>query len=132
MAVPGERLGELELEVLKVIWEVQPCTVQEVAQVIGERRGLARTTVLTVMQRLRGKGYLKRTKRQGVFRYTTTHERPAVIGQLVRQFVDTVLDNSALPIVAHLAQSDGLSAEQAAALRRIVRELEQRQGETGE
>ena len=30
-------LGELELEVLKVIWERQPCSVQQVAQIVCER-----------------------------------------------------------------------------------------------
>ena len=53
-------LGELELEVLKVIWEQQPCTVQEVAEIMHGRKGLARTTVLTVMQRLHKKKFLRR------------------------------------------------------------------------
>ena len=129
MVRPEQSLGELELEVLKVIWEIQPCTVQEVADVLGERRGSARTTVLTVMQRLRAKGYLTRRKREGVYRYSPTEERRTVIARLIARFVTDVLDGSALPFVAYLAESRGLTEEEAAALRGIVRDLERKLGE---
>ena len=62
MAEQELSLGDLELEILKIIWERQPCTFPQVADVMAERRGLARTTVLTVMQRLHAKGFLKRRK----------------------------------------------------------------------
>ena len=126
------KLGELELEVLKVIWRLQPCTVQEVAQVIAKDRGLARTTVLTVMQRLTRKRYLSRTKRDGVHRYTTTEERRTVVGGLIEQFIDRVLDKSAVPLIAHLAESEDLTEEQAEALRAIVRDMERGEQEEDE
>ncbi len=122
----AQRLGELELDVLKVVWEQQPCTVQEVANLLGERRGCARTTLLTVMQRLHAKGFLKRRKREGLFRYSTTEERREVISGLIAQFVNKVLDGSPLPFVAYLAETKGLSAEQVAALRKIARKLGKR------
>ncbi len=132
MARARETLGELELEVLKVVWEIQPCTVREVAEVLGERRGSARTTVLTVMQRLTGKGYLTRRKQAGVHRYSTTEERRAVITNLVEQFVNRVLDGSPLPFVAYLAESKELSEEQASTLGGIVRDLEGKAEEEGQ
>ncbi len=131
MARARETLGELELEVLKVVWEIQPCTVREVAEVLGERRGSARTTVLTVMQRLTGKGYLTRRKQVGVHRYSTTEGRPAVIAGLIEQFVNRVLDGSPLPFVAYLAESKELNEEQASTLGGIVRDLEEKPEEEG-
>ena len=132
MAVQRGRLGELELEVLKVIWQMQPCTVLEVAEVMADRKGLARTTVLTVMQRLRAKGYLTRRKRRGRYRYWAKEERQTVMGRLVEQFVDKVLDRSALPLAAHLAQSKELTPEQAEVLRSIVREMDRTEKEAGD
>ena len=35
------RLGELELEVLKLIWQHQPCTVPQIADLLAQRRGQA-------------------------------------------------------------------------------------------
>jgi len=129
MARSRETLGELELEVLKVVWEIQPCTVREVAEVLGERRGSARTTVLTVMQRLHAKGFLRRRKRQGLYHYSTTVNRKKLISGLIRQFVDKVLDGSAAPFVAYLAEFEELTPEQAEALRKIAQDLESRSGE---
>jgi len=124
-----KNLGELELEVLKTIWERQPCTVQAVAELLAEQRGSARTTVLTVMQRLHAKGFLRRRKYEGVYRYSTTKERNTVMSGLVGRFVDKVLDGSALPFVSYLAETSELTERQAAALRAIVRDLEKRSGD---
>jgi len=122
-------LGELELEVLKVVWERQPCTVQNVAEIIGRRRGNAPTTVLTVMQRLHAKGFLRRRKRAGIYRYSTTQERGTVVGHLIDNFVEKVLDGSPLPFVAHLAKAGSLTEEQAETLRKIMRSMEKGPGE---
>ena len=129
MATRDLSLGELELEVLKTVWEHEPCTVREVARIIARERGNAYTTVLTVMQRLHAKGLLTRRKRKGPFSYSTTRRRADVLSALVGRFVDQVLDGSALPFVAYLAGSEGLTSEQAEALREIARELQQKQGE---
>ena len=125
----AKSLGELELEVLKIVWERQPCAVQEVAELLWERDGYARTTVLTVMQRLQAKGFLKRRKQGGLFRYSTTEARKAVMSRLVGKFVDRVLDGSPLPFVSYLAESKGLTEAQARKLRAIVREIEKTSGE---
>jgi len=117
------------LEVMKVVWERQPCSVQEVAEVFERERGLARTTVLTVMQRLHGKEFLRRQKADGVYRYSTTEERGKVISGLIGQFVERVLDGSPLPFVAYLAKTEGLTREQVDALRAISENLEKEKGE---
>jgi predicted transcriptional regulator len=123
------RLGPLELSVLKAIWDRQPCTVQEIADLICAREGHARTTILTIMQRLHSKGLLRRRKQGGIYRYTAVKPRAKTIGGLIEQFVDTVLDRSPLPLVAFLAESDQLTPEQIAQLRQIVRTLESKQEE---
>ncbi len=91
MAKKQSHLGELELVVLKAIWEHQPCTVQRIAGMLGKRRGCARTTVLTVMQRLHAKGFLKRRKVGRVFQYSSTEQRSTVMSRLIGQFLDNAL-----------------------------------------
>ncbi len=129
MAMKQSHLGELELEVLKVIWRHQPCTVQEVAKMLGERKNYARTTVLTVMQRLHAKKFLKRRKVDGVFQYSPTEQRSKVMSRLIGQFLDSVLDGSAVPFVTYLTETKDLSRKQIVALRRITQELERKEGE---
>ena len=129
MARKSVGLGELELEVLKTIWQEQPCTVQEIAELLGKRRGCARTTVLTVMQRLHAKGFLKRRKQAGIFRYSATEPQEKVMSGLVGQFIERVLDGSPGPFVSYLAKTNGLSRQQACALRAIVKDLDKKSGE---
>src|SRR5258706_15785951 len=57
-------LGDQELEVLRFVAEHAPISVGEVAQQFGVPRGLARTTILTVMERLRKKGVLNRSRNE--------------------------------------------------------------------
>src|SRR5260370_8926596 len=96
-------LGALQLEVLRFLSERGPLTVGEAAARFGEPRGLARTTVLTVMERLREKGYLSRRKEDGVFRYTACAAKAELLRGLVRDFVETALAGSVSPFFAYLA-----------------------------
>ncbi len=121
-------LGELELEVLKMVWELPGCTVQEVAEVLGEQRGCARTTVLTVMQRLDAKGFLDRRRTDGIYRYTATEGRGKVLTGLIGKFVDRVLDGSPAQFLAYLAETEQLTEEQAGQLREMVQDLARREG----
>jgi predicted transcriptional regulator len=130
MAKKQSNLGELELVVLKAIWEHQPCTVQKIAAVLGKQRGCARTTVLTVMQRLYAKGFLKRRKVGKLHQYSSTEQRSTVMSRLIGQFLDKVLDGSAAPFVAYLTERENLSDKQIAALQKVAQELERREGET--
>ena len=129
MTKQQKALGDLELTVLKTIWEHQPCTVQKVAQKLQKQRGCARTTILTVMQRLHAKKYLKRQKNNGVFEYSTTEGRSKVISRMIGQFLDKVLDGSALPFVTYLSQANDLTKEQAETLRTIAQKIESKEKE---
>ena len=130
MAKKQSSLGELELVVLKTIWKHQPCTVQKIAAVLGKRRGCARTTVLTVMQRLHAKGYLKRRKVGKLHQYSSTERRSDVMSRLIGQFLDKVLDGSAAPFVTYLTEKENLSDKHITALQKIARELDRKEGET--
>ena len=121
-------LGELELEVLKTVWACGGCSVHEAAEAVGKKRKCARTTVLTVMQRLHAKGFLKREKVNGVYRYCATEERGKVRGGLVKQFVDKVMDGSATTLVSYLAES-GVSSRELEEMRKVLDEVETRGGE---
>jgi predicted transcriptional regulator len=115
-------LGELQLEVLRFVSDHGPLSVGEVVAQFGEPRGLARTTILTVMERLREKGYLTRSKHEGVFRYAARVEKAEMLRGLVREFVEKALAGSVSPFFAYLAQEKNLSAEEIAALEQLLRD----------
>ena len=53
--------GELEAAVLEALWAGEELSTPAVHERVGVPRGLAYTTILTVLQRLRKKGLVKRT-----------------------------------------------------------------------
>jgi predicted transcriptional regulator len=117
-------LGEQELALLRYITESAPVTVGEVAAGFGEPGGLARSTVETVMERLRKKGYLTRSQQEGVFRYTPTVTPQELMNGLVKQFIERTLDGSLLPFVAYFSQQNRLSSTEMAELERLVEKLQ--------
>ena len=116
MEKPG--LGDQELEVLRFVAAHAPISVGEVAQQFGEPRGLARTTILTVMERLRKKGYLARSKQERPARYSPGVPMGEVMRGLVQEFVEKTLAGSLSPFVAYLAEAKGFSDQELAELRR--------------
>src|SRR4051812_16053713 len=91
-----------EWEVLEYITGHHPVTAREVADRFAETHGYARTTVLTLMDRLREKGYLTRSKLTGVNRYAPSEPGPQLLQGLVRDFVQKALGGSISPFVAYL------------------------------
>jgi predicted transcriptional regulator len=122
-------LGDQELEVLRFIADHGPLSVGEAARRFGESRGLARTTILTMMERLRKKGYLGRTKSNGAFQYACRAPKSELLRGLVQEFVEKTLDGSLSPFVAYLADAKGLSDEELAELKRQVDEMTLRRNE---
>jgi predicted transcriptional regulator len=82
------RLGELERAVMDVLWDRgTPATVREVAEVL-QGRDLAYTTVMTVLDRLTGKGMVERERNGRAWSYRPAASREAFIAQLMLDALD--------------------------------------------
>jgi len=123
-------IGDQELALLQHIDEVGAASVGEVAASFGEPRGLARSTVLTMMERLRGKGYLKRRQSKGVFRYSTATGPGEAMRSAVGSFVEKTLSGSVSPFVAWLSERAEVSDTELAELEALVSQLQSRRKES--
>ena len=123
-------IGDQELTLLQWVGERRGATVGEAAEEFGGPRGLARSTVLTMMERLRRKGHLARRQVDGVYRYAPTRPAGETMRGVVASFVEKTLGGSLSPFAAYLAEAEQVSAEELAELERIVARLrERREGE---
>lgn len=113
-------LGAQELEVLRYVADHAPVSVRQVAEGYGEPRNLARTTILTMMERLRKKGFLLRKKEGGAFEYSPALAKADLLQGLVENFVEKTLGGSLSPFVAYLAEAKDLSEEEVAELKKLV------------
>lgn len=125
-------IGDQELALLQWLDARGGATVGEAAEGFGGDRGLARSTVLTMMERLRGKGHLARRKVAGVYRYTSPLPTGEVLRDVVAGFVEQTLGGSVSPFVAFLADSGELSEDELGELEALVARLQAKKQETPE
>lgn len=120
----AKSLGRVELQVLQYIDQHQPVTGRQVVDYWTENHNAARTTVMTIMDRLQDKGFLSRKKREGVFHYVTKRSAASVLQGLVGDFIAGVLGGSLSPFAAYLSGAKGLNPTELAELKRIVEQLQ--------
>ena len=121
-------VGEQELLLLRWVAERGPVSVGEAAEAFGAPRGLARSTVLTMMERLRAKKRLTRRRAGGVFLYRSPDAPEQVLRAAVSRFVEGTLGGSLSPFVRYLAEAEDLPEDEVAELQAIVARLRARRG----
>src|ERR1700722_17383120 len=114
-----------ELEIMKIVWRSGASTVRGVYESLLERRKIAYTTVMTMMNILEQKGYLKKAQKDRAYVYQATRPQKQVIRGMVREFVDRVFNCWAAPLLLPLVAGRRLSEEDLQEIRRIM----QRPGE---
>jgi predicted transcriptional regulator len=123
-------IGDQELALLQYIAGQGDASAGEVAADFGQARGLARSTVLTMMERLRAKAYLKRRQVDGVYRYATTAQQDDVVRSAVGSFVEKTLQGSVSPFVAWMSQRTEVSDDELAELEALVATLQSKRKES--
>ena len=121
-------IGEQEFGLLTHIADRDGVTVGEAADEYGTPRRLARSTVLTMMERLRRKGHLERRMVDGVYRYRARGSTADILKNAVQRFVERNLDGSVSPFLAYLSENPELSDKERRELEKIVARLDRRQG----
>jgi predicted transcriptional regulator len=117
------KLGQAELEILRIVQDHQPVTVGDVARQVADDNGKARTTVATMVARLLAKGFLTRKKVDGKFRYSAKMNETELHRGLVQRFVENTLGGSLSPFVAYLVEKPNLSNEEIERLQQLLDDI---------
>ena len=120
---PNISIGQEELAVIRFVEQHQPIEGSEIARELGKATGKARTTILTMVERLRRKGLLKRRKVKGRFQYSLKAAANLLQDLLVEEFVEKTLGGSTLPFLSYMVRQSDLSDLEFAELQRIASEL---------
>ncbi|MDK1472346.1 BlaI/MecI/CopY family transcriptional regulator [Streptomyces sp. 549] len=114
-------LGELEDAVMSRVWQWnRPVTVREVLEDLQEERQIAYTTVMTVLDNLHQKGWVRREQDGRAYRYEAISTRAAYSAALMNEAWSSS-DNEAAALVAFFGM---MSPEQLEALRDALRVLQ--------
>jgi len=115
-------LTDQELEIMKTVWELdRPATVRDVYEALLKQRKVAYTTVMTMMNILETKGYLKKAQQEKAYVYRPAEAKSKVVRGMVREFVNRVFNGSAEPLLMHLVEEEGLTEAEIARIARMMR-----------
>jgi predicted transcriptional regulator len=114
-------LTDQELEIMKVVWDRETVTVRDVYEELLEKRKVAYTTVMTMMNILEQKGHLVKTQEDRAYLYHSAKPRNQVIRGMVREFVNRVFNGSAEPLLLHLVEDRKLSEKDIEEMRTLIR-----------
>ncbi|HET7842175.1 MAG TPA: BlaI/MecI/CopY family transcriptional regulator [Terriglobia bacterium] len=122
MKPTSRTLTAQELEIMKIVWELPPATVRDVYEALLKRRKIAYTTVMTMMNILEEKGYLKKRSQERAYVYQATQPKARVLKAMVNDFVDRVFNGVPEALLVQLLKDKQLSEEE---LREILRVIEE-------
>ena len=122
MARPAsEHPTELELEILKVLWQQAPRTVEHVRAALGAAgRALSHSSVITVMNIMVRKRYLSRTKAGRAFEYEPCVRETDVSRGLLNDLLQRVFDGSAKAVVLELLQTADVDRDELVEIRHLI------------
>lgn len=106
MAKTPQKLGDLETEIMTIVWEREEVSVQDVKDALEPKRPLAYTTVMTVMSRLADKGLLKRHKEGRAYIYRPAGSQEKVAGSMLRSLVQRLYGRATGTAIAHLLETE--------------------------
>ena len=115
-------LSELQLELMRVIWQRKRATVAEVTEALSARRELAHTTVATLLTRLEKRGLLAadRDGRQLVYRPLVAEQ--AVRRSMVSSLVDSLFGGRPQELLAHLLREEEIARDDLEAIADLLGE----------
>jgi predicted transcriptional regulator len=93
-------LGELEAEVMNLLWQRPNQTVVEVEDRLRRKRQIAHTTVLTTLDRMHRKGLLKREKEGKAFVYAPSYSREQFEQGLAQEVLGALLGGMGEPVLS--------------------------------
>jgi predicted transcriptional regulator len=117
-------LTPLELEIMKVLWETGPATVQLVQEKLPGEPKLAYTTVQTMLNVLHRKNKVKRTLKGRAYEYAPLVSREMAVRTTLRDVITRFFGGSAESLVMSLVASRDLKPEKLAKLKRLVEQAE--------
>lgn len=121
---PSSQPNDVELAILRVVWERKECTVRDVHEALKGERTAGYTSTLKMMQVMCEKGLLKRddARRPQVYRAAIPEEQTQK--KIVRDLVKRVFGGSTRKLVMQAVQAQKVTPEELAEIRELLDRLE--------
>lgn len=122
MAAPKHRLGDLQLRIMKVLWETPGASVAEIHKEVSVPgpEELATTTVATMLRKMEAKGLVRHREQGRKFLYEAAVAEEDVSRSMATDVLDRVFEGSLADMVGHLLQRREVSNDELDRLARLI------------
>lgn len=113
-------LGDLQLAIMRVLWERREAAVAEVHEALLDERGLAPTTIATMLSKMERKGVVAHRAEGRRFVYRPTVSEPQVRRSMVGELTERLFGGDRVALVSHLLAEHALDPAELTELRRLT------------
>jgi len=114
------KLGDLQLAIMRELWSRKEATVADVHEALRESRGLAFTTISTMLKKMEKKGIVAHRVDGRRFVYRPTIAEPEVIAAVVDELAERHFDGRVGSLVSHLIAAGDIDASELDELRALI------------
>jgi len=122
--MPKATLGDLQHAIMRVLWACGEATAAEVHAALVPERGLAPTTIATMLRKMEDKGVVAHRSEGRQFVYRAAVSEREVRRSMVGEVVDRLFAGNPAALVSYLVAEEGLDPEEIARLRAVLDEKE--------
>ena len=113
-------LGDLQLAIMRVLWQRGEAAAAEVHEALLAERGLAPTTIATMLTKMEKKGVVAHRAEGRRFLYSPTVSEPQVRRSMVGELTERLFGGDRVALVSHLLAEHELDPAELAELRRLT------------
>ena len=126
------RLSQLQFDIMRVLWRMKEATVTDVHDALRSDRGLAPTTIATVLSRLEKRGLLAHRSLGRQFVYQPMVTEAEVRSSMVLDLTELLFEGDVTELVNHLLSRRDFSAEDISRVKSMIEAHEKGEGDPTE
>jgi BlaI family transcriptional regulator, penicillinase repressor len=127
-AETSHHLGDLQLAIMRVLWSRGEATVAEVHEALEPERGLALTTIATMLTKMEKKGVVDHRAEGRRFIYTPSVSEDKVRHSMVADLTSQLFRGDVTALVNHLLSEHEIDARELAQLRELIASKGRKEG----
>lgn len=117
MTSARKSLGDLQLAIMRVLWQQSEATATEVHRALLDERGLAPTTIATMLRKMEERGLVTHRNEGRVFVYRASVESQEVNRSMVGELVERLFQGDPTELVGHLLREGEIDLDELERLR---------------
>jgi predicted transcriptional regulator len=116
----AHQLTDLQIAIMRVLWSKGEASAVQIWDALRPERGLAPTTIATMLSRLEKRGVIRHEARARQFIYFPTVTEPEVRRSMVSELTERLFDGNVADLMAHLLSAREMSAGDLARVRELI------------